>query len=394
MSKSVLLCAAKRSATGSFQGALSSTPAPQIAARVIRAVVEQSNIAPTSIDQVILGCVLSAGLGQAPARQATLGAGLPNTVQSLTINKVCSSGLRAVMLAADSIALGHAQAIVAGGMENMSRAPYILPSLRAGARMGHTEAKDSMIFDALWDVYNDFHMGNAGELCAKKFSFSREAQDEFAAQSYEKARAAIAAGHFTEEIVELEVSVGKEVRIFSQDEQPARGDVEKMKKLRPAFSSEGSITAGNASPVSDGAAAMLVCTAEFAEKNQLEPLAKVVSQGWAAQEPEWFTTAPIAALKMALSKASLPVEAIDLFEINEAFAAVAMGCAQELSIPAEKLNCCGGAIALGHPIGASGAKILTTLLYALKRRGGRYGAVGICNGGGEATALVVESLTR
>ena len=385
-----LICAARRTAVGNFQGTLSQTPVTQLGSHVVKAVLEQSQVPADSIDEVILGCILTSGAGQAPARQATLGAGLPVSVQALTINKVCSSGLKAVMLAADSIALGHSEAIIAGGMENMSRAPYILPSARSGARLGHSQLLDSVIVDALWDVYNDFHMGNAGELCAGKYSFSRQQQDEYAAASYQKANEAISKGYFDKEISPIEVQVGRETKFFDVDEGPAKGDPDKMAKLRPAFSKDGTVTAGNASPLSDGAAALLVCSEAYASKHSLSPLASIVAQGWAGQEPEWFTTAPVAALKNALAKAKLGVADINLFEINEAFAAVAMACAKDLEIPAQKLNISGGAVALGHPLGASGAKILTTLLYNLERTSGKYGAVGICNGGGEATALVVE----
>ncbi|MCL4144896.1 UNVERIFIED_CONTAM: hypothetical protein GTU68_034572, partial [Idotea baltica] len=385
-----LICAAKRTAVGSFQGTLSQTSVCELGSHVIRAVLGQAAVPADSIDEVILGCILTAGVGQAPARQAALGAELPNTVQALTINKVCSSGLKAVMLAADSIAIGHAQAIIAGGMENMSAAPYLAPKMRSGARLGHSELLDSIIVDSLWDVYNDFHMGNAGELCAGKYKFSREAQDAFANNSYRKAKEAIAAGHFDKEIVGIEVKLGRDKVKFSVDEGPAKSNPEKMAKLRPAFAKDGTVTAGNASPLSDGAAALLVCSEDYASKHNLKPLAQITSQGWAGQEPEWFTTAPISALQLALANASLSIEDIDLFEINEAFSVVAMACASELKISEEKLNISGGAVALGHPLGASGAKILCTLLYNLERTDSKYGAVGICNGGGEATALIVE----
>lgn len=390
--QAVYICAAKRTAVGSFQGALAQTPVTELGSHVLRAVIAQAGVAPESIDEVILGCILTAGAGQAPARQAALGAGLPPQCQALTINKVCSSGLKAVMLAADSIQLGRAQAVLAGGMENMSQAPYLVPSARAGARLGHSTMLDSVIHDALWDVYNDFHMGNAGELCADKYQFSREAQDAYAAASYLKAQKAIEAGHFAKEIEAIEVRDGKSTRLFAIDEEPARGNPEKMAALRPAFKKDGTVTAGNASPLSDGAAALLLCSKDYCSTHGLTPIAEVVSQGWAGQKPEWFTTAPIAAIRLALERASLSLEAIDLFEINEAFATVAMACAKELSIPEEKLNCSGGAVALGHPLGASGAKILTTLLYNLERTKGSLGVVGICNGGGEATSLVVRRL--
>ena len=388
----VFICAAKRTAVGSYQGSLASVSATELGAHVIRAVMEQCGLSNDTIDQVILGCILTAGVGQAPARQAALGAGLANTVQALTINKVCSSGLKAVMLAADAIQLGHAQSVLAGGMENMSQAPYLLPSMRAGARLGHVEAVDSIILDALWDVYNDYHMGCAGELCAREYKFTREMQDAFAIESYTRATNAIKQGFFQEEIVPILVKQKKKELKVDIDEEPARGNIEKIPQLRPVFEKEGTVTAANASPLNDGAAVLLVCSQAFQEKHKLTPLAKIVSQGWHAQAPEWFTTAPVGALRTALAKAELGVDNIDLFEINEAFSSVAMACSQELGIDREKLNIQGGAVALGHPLGASGAKILTTLLHSLKRLGLKRGAVGICNGGGEATALVVERL--
>lgn len=390
MQKEVVLCAAKRSAIGSFDGSLRSVPATELGAKTIAAVLDSAGVPKESINEVILGCVLAAGCGQAPARQAALGAGLPENVQAMTINKVCSSGLKAVMLAASSVELGHAEAIVAGGMENMTQAPYLLPSLRGGARLGHTEALDSMIHDALWDVYNDVHMGNCAETCAASYALSREAQDTFAIESYRRAMHAIQSGWFTEEIVPIEIVEGREKKLFLTDEEPGRGKPDKIPTLRPVFKKDGTVTAANASSINDGAAAMLVCSSEYASKHSLKPLARVLAQGWNAQAPEWFTTAPVGAARDALKKASLTIDDIDLFEINEAFSAVALACARDLSIPAEKLNPSGGAVALGHPVGASGARILTTLLYAMKRTNAKRGLAAICNGGGEATALVVE----
>ena len=388
--ESVFLCGAKRTPTGSFSGSLAGVPAPTLGAHAISAVLKQTSVAPESVSEVIMGCILSAGCGQAPARQAALGAGLPESVQAMTINKVCSSGLKAVMLGANQVQLGYASAVIAGGMENMSRAPYLLPQMRSGARLGHVSADDSLILDALWDVYNDFHMGNCGEICAKEFGFTREQQDAYAIESYRKATVAIEQGLFVEEISPITVKQGRQEVEFSVDEEPGRGNPDKMPKLRPVFDKEGTVTAGNASPLNDGAVALLVCSEKYANENKLEPLARIVSQGWHAQQPEWFTTAPVGALNNALRRAELSVADIDLFEINEAFSCVAMACAQELKIDSAKLNICGGAVALGHPLGASGAKILTTLLYSLKREGLKRGAVGICNGGGEATALVIE----
>jgi acetyl-CoA C-acetyltransferase len=390
MKEQIYLCAAKRTAIGSFDGSLRSVPAPELGAKTISAVLSVSGAPAESIDEVIVGCVLSAGCGQAPARQAALGAGLPDTVQAMTINKVCSSGLKAIMLAGSSIQLGHASAIIAGGMENMSAAPYLLPAMRSGARLGHSEAQDSIIRDALWDVYNDMHMGNCAELCATTYKLSREQQDEFAIESYRRAMHAIASGWFIQEIVPIPVTIGRNTVEFLEDEEPGRGRPEKIPGLRPVFQKDGSVTAANASSINDGAAAMLVCNETFLKKHSVTPLARVLSQGWNAQAPEWFTTAPVGAVRDALAKAKLTTDDIDLFEINEAFAAVSLACARDLDIDQDKLNICGGAVALGHPVGASGARILTTLLYSLARLNLKRGVAAICNGGGEATALVVE----
>lgn len=389
-SRAVFLCGAKRTAIGSLQGALASVPAPQLAATVLEAVIASTGVPKERIDEVILGCVLAAGLGQAPARQAALAAGLPQRVQAMTINKVCSSGLKAVMLAAQAVELGAAEAILAGGMESMSRAPYLLPTLRAGARLGHTQAEDSMIKDALWDVYNNFHMGSCAELCARTHQISREAQDAFAVESYRRALAAIANGHFREEIVPVTVREGKTEKIFDTDEEPARGRLDKVSQLKPAFESEGTVTAANASSINDGAAAMLVCSEQFAKEFNLKPLARIVAQAGHSQAPEWFTTAPVGAIDALLKKTKCTVESVDLFEVNEAFAVVSLTIASMLKLDPAKVNVSGGAVALGHPVGGSGARILTTLLHGLERLNLKSGVAAICNGGGEATALLVE----
>jgi acetyl-CoA C-acetyltransferase len=391
-SKNIYLCQALRTPIGSFQGALASQPAPDLAAQLIKALLQRTGIADTHIDEVILGCVLTAGIGQAPARQALIRSGLANSTQALTVNKVCSSGLKAVLLAAQQIELGISHAIIAGGMENMSQAPYLLPALRAGARLGNVEAVDSIIRDGLWDPYNNYHMGDAGELCAREHKISRQQQDDYAEQSYRRAQAAQAEGAFKDEILPIAVTRGKAESSVEIDEEPGKVNFEKLKSLRPAFQKDGSITAANASKINDGAALMLVCSEEYLQRHALKPLAKVHALGVAAQAPEWFTTAPVKALEAALQSANLRLEQIDLFEINEAFAVVALACAQALKLPHERLNVHGGAVALGHPIGASGARILCTLVHALKRRALRYGAAAICNGGGEATALVVEAV--
>lgn len=388
--KGVYVCAAKRTAIGSFFGSLATVPAAELGACVVRAVMNETKISPEEVDQVIMGSVLTAGQGQAPARQAALKGGLPVTVQAMTVNKVCSSGLKAVMLAANEVELGYAQAVIAGGMENMSMAPYLLPSLRAGARLGHVSAEDSVVKDGLWDVYNNFHMGTAAEMCAKKFKLSREEQDAFAIESYRRANQAIQAGHFRDEIVSVKVKMGKEETEVQTDEEPGKGKPEKIPQLKPVFDKEGTVTAANSSSINDGAAALLVCSENFMRQHGLTPLARIVAQGWNAQEPEWFTTAPIGAVQNVLKNAKMTLDQIDLFEINEAFSAVALACGRGLEIDAAKLNISGGAVALGHPIGASGARILTTLLYNLKRTGKKKGIAAICNGGGEATAVLVE----
>ncbi len=388
----VFLCAAKRTAIGSFQGALAEIPAPRLGSTVIEAVLSEARVPPESIDSVILGCVLTAGTGQAPARQAAIFAGLSTKVQALTVNKVCSSGLKAIMLAANDIMLGHAKAVIAGGMENMSNAPYTIPSMRKGARLGHAVAEDSVIHDSLWDVYNNCHMGNAAELCARTYELSREAQDAFAIESYKRANHAIEQGVFKEEIATVKVVSGKGESVFEIDEEPLKFRPEKIPGLKPVFDKSGTVTAANASSINDGAAAMLVCSEDFVRVHNLKPLARILAQGWNAQAPEWFTTAPVGAIRQALSNAGLGINDIDLFEINEAFSAVALACSKDLALDPKKMNINGGAVALGHPVGASGARILTTLLYSLKRGKHSRGAVGICNGGGEATSLVVERI--
>lgn len=386
-----VIVSACRTAIGSFNGALRSLTAPQLGAVAIREAVRRASVSPEEIDEVIMGCVLPAALGQSPARQAALGAGLPTNVGVLTINKVCGSGLKSVMLADQSIRVGDALIVVAGGMENMSRAPYYLTKAREGYRMGHGELIDGMIHDGLWDPYNNFHMGNAAEMCATKCEFSREQQDQFAAESYRRAVEAQKKGYFQEEIVAVEIAQRKaDPLIVNQDEEPGRGNIAKLAQLRPAFIKEGSVTAGNASSLNDGAAALVVVDESLAKKRSMQPLAKISGSATHSQEPEWFTTAPTQAIKKVLNKLNLKTSDIDLYEINEAFACVTMAATTELGLDMKKVNICGGAVALGHPIGASGARILTTLLYALKRTGGRRGLATLCIGGGEAVAVVIE----
>lgn len=390
MAVSTYICSPKRSAIGSLQGGLAPLSAPQIAGEIIRAILAELGAPAESINDVTLGCVLTAGMGQAPARQAALAAGLPNSVHAATVNKVCSSGLYAVMLAARAIAAGEISSAIAGGMESMSNAPYAMPKLRSGARLGHVEALDLIVKDGLWDVYNNFHMGSAAELCAKKFEISREMQDEFARKSYTRALESQKAGYFSSEIVPLKIKLGKEEIVFSDDEEPGRGKLDKFASLKPAFDKDGTVTAANASSINDGAAAMLVCSESYMKEHNLKPMARIVGSAEFSQAPEWFTTAPVGAVQNLLKRTGKKTSEIDLFEINEAFSCVAVACSRELDIPEEKVNIAGGAVAIGHPIGASGARILTTLLHNLKRTGGKTGVAGICNGGGEATALMVE----
>lgn len=391
-SKTIYVCAPKRTAIGCFGGSLASLSAAQLGAKVIGAVLSETGIEPGSVNEVIMGCVLQAGMGQAPARQAALGAGLPKSVQAMTVNKVCSSGLKAIMLAANSIEVGQAEAIVAGGMESMSQAPYYLPKMRDGARLGHSVAEDAIVKDGLWDVYTNQHMGNCAELCARERNFTREAQDRYALQSYKLANAAIAGGLFKSEIVAVEVADRKGTILVDTDEEPGRLKAEKVPELKPVFAKDGTVTAANASSINDGGAAMLLCSDSYVNDHGLKPVARVVAQGWHAQDPEWFTTAPVGAVQAVLSAAGKKVSDIDLFELNEAFAVVSLACQKELEIPDEKINVNGGAVALGHPIGASGARILVTLVHALKARGGKFGIASLCNGGGEATAVLIEAL--
>ncbi len=386
----VFIVGAARTPIGSFLGALSSLSAPQLGAVAIEAAVQRAGVPAERIGEVLMGNVLQAGVGQAPARQAMRGAGLPDAVPAVTVNKVCGSGLYAAMLAARAIRLGEYDVAVAGGMESMSNAPYLLPKARAGYRMGHGQLVDAMIHDGLWDPYNDFHMGNAGELCAREEGFDREAQDTFARQSYEFALTAQKEGRFREEIAPVTVRTRKGETVVEEDEEPGRARLEKMPSLRPAFQKDGTITAANASKIDDGAAALVLASGRAVERHGLTPLARVVAWGGHAQAPEWFTTAPVGASRVVLEKAGLGVEDIDLWEINEAFAVVTMAAMRQLGLPREKVNPWGGAVALGHPLGASGARILVTLLHALKARGGRRGIATLCLGGGEAVAMLVE----
>ncbi|HEY8667277.1 MAG TPA: thiolase family protein [Tepidisphaeraceae bacterium] len=392
MLKQVYLAGGMRTAIGAFNSAFAEVPAPILGAVAIQAALQRAGISRDAVDEVIMGNVLSAGLGQNPARQAMIAAGLPVSVGATTVSKVCGSGLKAVMLAAQAIQCGDAGVVVAGGMENMSRAPYLLDKARNGYRMGNGELIDSMIRDGLWDVYNNQHMGTCGDRCATKYRFTREQQDEFAIASYQRALAAMAGGIFGDEIVAVQAPAGKGTAQVTEDEEPKKFNEEKLRKLRPAFSAEGTVTAGNASSISDGAAAVIVLSPEKAKALNVTPQARILGYATASREPEWFTTAPIGAIAMLLDKLALKVKDVDLFEINEAFAVVPMVAMQELRIPHEKLNVYGGAVALGHPIGASGARTLVTLLNAMRRRSAKIGITSLCIGGGEAVALAVELL--
>lgn len=388
--REVVIASAVRTPIGSYGGVLSSFRAPELGSIVIKNAIERAKISVGDVDKVIMGNVLAAGLGQAPARQAAIYAGLPNSVSCLTINKMCGSGLKAVMLAAQAIALGDAEIIVAGGMESMSNAPYLLEKARFGYRMGHGEIVDSMIRDGLWDVYNDFHMGNAAELCAKECHLSREDQDKYALMSYERALRAQKENYFKDEIVTVKIPSRKGETIVELDEEPSKVNFEKIPGLKPVFQKDGTVTAANASSINDGASAVVVMAADIAAKKGIRPMAKIVAYSTASKAPEWFTTAPIDAIQKVLKKADLSKELIDLFEINEAFAAVALVTNNTLKLDPQKVNIAGGAIALGHPIGASGARILTTLLYNLRRTSGKRGLASLCIGGGEAVALIIE----
>jgi acetyl-CoA C-acetyltransferase len=372
-------------------GSLAGIAAPQLGATCIKAVLERAGVPGDRVDEVIMGNVVSAGLGQNPARQAAIHAGLPASVAGLTVNKVCGSGLVAARLADQAIRLGESSLVVAGGMENMSRAPYLLMKAREGYRMGNGELIDSMIQDGLWDIYGGKHMGTYGDRCAAQYGFTKADQDEFAVRSHTRARKAIEEGVFAEEIVPVEMTVKGKTTVISADEGPNKFDEAKLRGLRPAFGAEGTVTAGNASSINDGAAALVLASDEAARALGVKPLARVMGAAVFSREPEWFTLAPIGAIRKLLDGLGWSASDVDLFEINEAFAAVTMAAEHELKLPAEKVNIYGGAVALGHPIGCSGARTLVTLLTGLRRTGGRRGVVALCIGGGEAVAMAVET---
>ncbi|MDX1503228.1 MAG: acetyl-CoA C-acyltransferase [Thermoanaerobaculia bacterium] len=387
----IVILSAARTPIGAFQGVFRGVAAPVLGARALAGAVERASLQPADIDQVYMGCVLTAGVGQAPARQAALGAGCPPSTGAVTVGKVCGSAMRAVMTAANDLRCGDFQVVAAGGMESMSSAPYLAPGARDGLRLGHGELLDSMILDGLWDPYDDVHMGSCAELCAAEYRFTRQGQDAFALESYRRAREATESGRAGEEIVPVEVPQrrGDPVRV-DRDEEPFRVDLERMPGLRPAFQRDGTVTAANASKLNDGAAALVLTTAERAARRGLRPLARLTGQASFAQEPKRFTTAPATAVRVALERAGLEAGQIDLWEVNEAFAVVAMAFQKDLGLDPDRVNVRGGAVALGHPIGASGARILVTLLHAMAERDARRGCAAICIGGGESTAVVVE----
>jgi acetyl-CoA C-acetyltransferase len=391
--KEIVILGGARTPIGSFLGSLSSLTAPKLGSIAIKCAMENSGVRPEQVEQVIMGNVLQAAVGQAPARQAGIGAGIPVTSGAVTINKVCGSGLKAVMYAANDIRCGEYDLAVAGGMESMSNAPYALTQARTGYRMGNGKMIDVMIHDGLWDPYGDKHMGTCAESCVSKYEFTREAQDAYSLESYRRAQEAVKNGSFRKEIAVVQIEGKKGTTSVVDDEEPFAAPLDKMGKLKPAFVKDGgTVTAANSSKINDGASALIVTSAEYAQAKGLKPMARIIAQATAAHEPEWFTTAPGKAIDIVLKRANLTVDDIDLFEINEAFAAVAMAAMKDVGIPHEKMNVHGGAVALGHPIGSSGSRILVTLLHAMEQRNVQRGLVGICIGGGEAAAMIVERM--
>ncbi len=391
--RQVVILAGARTPIGSFQGALASLTAPQLGSIAVKAALERAGVPGDAVGEVYLGCVLPAGIGQAPARQAAIGAGIPAAVGAVTVNKVCGSGLKAVVFAQNAIAAGEHDVVVAGGMESMTRAPYLLPKAREGYRLGHAQVIDSLVHDGLWDAYGNVHMGECGELCAKEKGITRADQDAFAAESYRRALRAQAEGNFRGEIVPVEIPQKKGAAlVVADDEEPGRGDIGKLSALRPAFQKDGTITAGNASSINDGAAALVVAAADVAAARGWQPVARIVGAAGFAQAPEWFTTAPAGAIERLLARIGWTKDDVDLWEINEAFAVVSIVNNRMLGLDPARVNVWGGAVALGHPIGASGARVLVTLLAALREAGKRRGVAALCIGGGEGIALAVERI--
>ncbi len=392
MSDSVVILAAQRTPIGAFQGVFSPVTAPQLGAVVIRGAIEAAGITPEQVDEVIMGCVLPAGLGQAPARQAAIAAGIPTSVPATTMNKMCGSALKAIMMAADQIRAGEAGVMVAGGLESMTNAPYLLPKARSGYRMGHGEVLDHMFYDGLQSAWDGQMMGCFAENTAGRYQFSRADQDAFAAESVRRALAAVESGAFTKEIVPVTVKGRKGEVVVDRDETPFTCDIAKIPQLKPAFRKDGTVTAASSSSISDGAAAVVLASKSAAAKIGAKPLAKIIAYASHSQEPEWFTIAPVGAIQKVLARTGWKASDVDLFEVNVAFAAVAMSAAKDIGISADKLNVNGGACALGHPVGATGARIVATLLHALIARGGRRGIASLCIGGGEAVAIAIERI--
>lgn len=390
MEKAVI-ASAVRTPIGSLGGQLSTLSAPQLGAIAIKAAVERAGLKPEQIDEVIMGNVLSAGIGQAPARQAAVAAGLPKSVICTTVNKVCASGMKAVMMAANQVVLGESEIVVAGGMESMSNVPYYLPKERSGARLGHSIAEDGIIKDGLWDVYNNYHMGSAAELCGRELQISREDQDQYAIESYKRAHLASENAAFKDEMIPVEITDRKgNVTIVDRDEDIDKVKYDKIPSLRPVFEKDGTVTAANASSINDGAAALVITTEAKAKELGLPILAEILGQGSAEKEPEWFTTAPSDAIPVAAKRAAVSLKDVDLFEINEAFSVVCLANNKILELDPEKVNVNGGGVSMGHPLGCSGARIITTLIYALKNRSKTLGCAGICNGGGGASSVVLR----
>jgi len=388
--RDVYIIGMARTPIGSFNGALSTVPSVRLGATAIKEALSRAGVEPGQVDEVFMGNVLTANEGQAPANQASIYAGIPTSVPCTTLNKVCASGMKAIMAGTQSILLGDNAVVVAGGMESMSNVPYYLDKARNGYRMGNGQIIDGMLKDGLWDPYKDYAMGNAGELCSSKYGLTREMQDAFAVESYHRAAAAYEKGYFQGELVSVEIPGKDAVTVVSEDEEPKKVRYDKIPTLKPAFTKDGTITAANASKINDGAAAVILAGADTARERGWKPLARIISYADASQDPEWFTTTPTIAMNRALQKAGLSISDIDYFEINEAFSCVALANARDLGIPADRLNIWGGAVALGHPIGCSGARITITLTSILRQMGGRYGLAGICNGGGGASAILLE----
>jgi acetyl-CoA C-acetyltransferase len=392
--KEVYIISAVRTPIGSFAGSLSTITATQLGATAIQGAITKAGLEAGQVDEVFMGNVLSANLGQAPARQAALFAGLPNTVPCTTVNKVCSSGLKSVMLATQSILLGDNQVVVAGGMESMTNVPHYIDAVRKGMKLGHGKLTDGLIKDGLWDVYNDYHMGNAAENTAKERKITRQQQDELAAESYRRAAKATEAGYYANEIVPVEVKTRKGTQMIEEDEEFKNVNFDKIPELRPVFAKDGTVTAANASTINDGAAALVLISKEKADTLQLKPLARIIGYADAAQAPEWFTTAPSIAIPKAIKKAGLQLSDIGFFEINEAFAVVSLAVMSDLKLDSSKVNVWGSGVSLGHPLGATGARILVTLVNVLQHHNVRYGVAGLCNGGGGSSSVVIENMMR